>query len=92
MAIPTRVIAAIAAGLILTSSAALGDDAKPKTDTPTAAADNPSCLTQTGSLVSAKGKCRGTGRSFTNDDIKRTGKTTVAGALPLLDPALTVHH
>ena len=92
MAIPTRVTAAIAAGLILTSFAVLGDDAKPKTDTPTAAADNPSCLTQTGSLVSAKGKCRGAGRSFTNDDIKRTGKTTVAGALPLLDPAITVHH
>jgi len=92
MAIHTRVAAAIAAGLMFASSAAMSDDAKSKTEAHPPAADNPSCLTETGSLISAKGKCRGTGRSYSSDDIKRTGKTTVAGALPLLDPAITVHH
>jgi hypothetical protein len=92
MAIHTRVAAAFAAGLIFASSAAIGDDATPKTEKHSAAADNPSCLTQTGSRIGGKGKCRATGRSYTSDDLKRTGKSTLAGALPLLDPSITVHH
>jgi hypothetical protein len=92
MAIYTRIAVAIAAGLIFAGSAAVADDAKAKPDKPTAAAANPSCLTQTGSRISAKGKCRGTGRSYTSDDIKRTGATTVGEALPLLDPSIVVHH
>ncbi len=91
MAIYAR-IAGIAAGLIFAGSAALADDAKAKPEKQTAAAPNPSCLTQTGSRISAKGKCRGTGRSYTNDDMKRTGATTVGEALPLMDPSITVHH
>jgi hypothetical protein len=90
MVIRTRLTAAIAAGLILASSAAMGDDSKPKTDTPTAAADNPSCVSQTGSMISAKGKCRGNGHSYTKDDINRTGKTTLAGALSVLDPSISI--
>jgi hypothetical protein len=92
MAIHTRVIAAVAAGLIFASSAAIGDDAAPQPEKHAAAAENPSCLTHTGSRIGGKGKCRGTGRSYTSDDLKRTGKTTVGGALPLLDPSITVHH
>jgi len=92
MAIRTRIVAAVAAGLILASSAAIGDDATPQPEKHSAAAENPSCLTHIGSRIGAKGKCRGTGRSYTSDDLKRTGKTTVGGALPLLDPSITVHH
>jgi hypothetical protein len=91
MAIYTRIAAAIAAGLIFAGSAAIADDAKAKPEKPTAAAANPSCLTQTGSRIS-KGKCRGAGRSYTSDDMKRTGSTTVGDALPLLDPSIVVHH
>jgi hypothetical protein len=54
---------------------------------------NPSCLTQTGSRASVGGAtCTGTGQSFSSDDIGRTGATTVGQALPLLDPAITIHH
>jgi len=92
MVIYTRIAAGIAAALMFAGSAALADDAKPKPEKPAAAAQNPNCFTQTGSRISAKGKCRGTGRSYTNDDIRRTGATTVGEALPLLDPSITVHH
>jgi hypothetical protein len=92
MAIHTRIAGAIAAGLIFAGSAAVADDAKAKPERQTAAAQNPSCPTQTGSRIGVEGRCRGTGRSYTNDDIRRTGATTVGGALPLLDPLITVHH
>jgi len=92
MSIYTRMAAALAAGLIFASSAAIADDAKAKPEKQAAVPENPSCLTQTGSRIKAKGKCRGTGRSYTNDDMRRTGATTVGDALPLLDPSITVHH
>jgi hypothetical protein len=58
-----------------------------------ALAEDPACLTQTGSRIAASnGNCTAIGRSYSSDDISRTGATTAAGALPLLDPSLTVHH
>jgi hypothetical protein len=92
MAIHTCVIAAVAAGLIFASSVVLGDDAPPQATKQTVPVQNPNCLTHTGSRIDTKGKCRGTGRSYTSEDLARTGKTTVGGALPLLDPSITVHH
>lgn len=92
MAIHIRVVAAFAAGLVFVSSAAIGDDATPQPKKHSAAAAQPNCPAQTGSRISAKGKCRGPGRSYTSDDINRTGKATVGEALPLLDPSITVHH
>ena len=91
MAIHTHIIAA-AAGLVLASSVAIGDDAAPQTQKHSAAAENPTCLTQTGSRIAGKGKCRGTGRSYSSDDLRRTGDATVGGALRLLDPSITIHH
>ena len=90
MATQTHLAAALAAG-ILASFAAIGADAPPQPEKHSAAAENPSCLTHTGSRIGGKGKCRGSGRSYTSDDLKRTGASTVAGALPLLDPSITVH-
>jgi hypothetical protein len=92
MAFHTCIAAAVAAGLMLASSAAIGDDATPQPKKSSAATENPSCLTHTGSRIGGKGKCRGTGRSYTSDDLEQTGKTTVAEALALLDPSITVHH
>jgi hypothetical protein len=49
-------------------------------------------LTETGSRISpAPPKCRGIGRSYSSDDIQRTGQTSAADALGLLDPSVTVH-
>jgi hypothetical protein len=91
MAIYSRIAAAIAASLIFAGCTAVGSHTKAKPDGQTAAAENPSCLTQTGSRISVKGECRGTGRSYTNDDISGTGATTAGGALRLLDPSIIVH-
>jgi hypothetical protein len=56
-----------------------------------AAANNPNCLTSTGSRIPVTGTdCSATGRSYSNLDLQRTGATSVAGALPLMDPALTI--
>lgn len=96
----TRIAAAIAAGFILAGSAALGDDVKTKSETKqetkqdkaVTVARNPKCLTQTDNRSAVKGHCGVYGRSYTNDDMRRTGATTVAGALPRLDPSITIHH
>jgi hypothetical protein len=92
MHIHTRIVAAIAVGLIFVSSAAIGSDAKPKPQSYSAAAENASCLTQTGSRICVKGKSRGTGRYYTSEDMRRTGATTVGRALALLDPSIIVYH
>jgi hypothetical protein len=58
-----------------------------------AAANDPSCLTDTGSRVSlGPGQCRGVGRSYSGQDIQRTGATSAADALSLLDSSVTVRH
>ena len=92
MAIYTRIATGIAACLIFAGCATVADETKAKPEMRTVAAEkNPSCLSQTGSRISVKGECRGTGRSYTNDDINGTGATTAGGALRLLDPSITVH-
>ena len=52
---------------------------------------DPTCLTQTGSRISTPGQCRGVGRSYSNQDIERTGSTSAGDALALLDSSITVH-
>ena len=92
MGIYTRIAAAIAAGLIFVGSAAVAGDTKAKPEKQTAVAQNPSCLTQTGSRIAGDGtNCLAIGRSYTSDDISRTGATTVGDALRLMDPSITVH-
>jgi len=59
---------------------------------PVAAAATPGCVSDTGSRISTPGDCAGFGRSYSQEDMKRTGQTTVGGALPLLDPAISVSH
>ena len=52
-----------------------------------------SCLQTTGSLIPAKpGTCvtGAPGRSYSKDEIDRTGQPTLGPALQMLDPAVTV--
>jgi hypothetical protein len=85
-------IAAVTAVLIFAGAAAMADDMKPKAARPAAAAKDPACLTRTGSRIPVNGgRCSAIGRSYTTDDMKRTGATTVGGALRLLDPSITIH-
>jgi hypothetical protein len=50
------------------------------------------CNLSTGSRLPGGPGCAAPGRVYTQDDLKGTGKTTVAGALDILDPSITIHH
>jgi len=57
------------------------------------AAQDPSCLHDTGSrIANPTERCRGYGRSYTDKQIDETGATTVGDALRLLDPSIQVGH
>jgi hypothetical protein len=85
-----RIAVVIVAGATLFGCATTAENTKPKPAV-TAAAKDPTCLTETGSRISGASKCRGFGRAYSNDDIERTGQTSAADALGLLDPSITVH-
>ena len=52
------------------------------------------CLRETGSLIRAKpGHCLPvTGRSYSGDELRRTGSPNNARALQMLDPSISVGH
>jgi hypothetical protein len=57
-----------------------------------APAPTPGCVADTASRIPVKeGDCAGFGRTYTQQDIQRTGQPDTAQALRLLDPSLTVH-
>jgi hypothetical protein len=57
-----------------------------------APAPTPGCVPDTATRIPVKeGDCAGFGRTYTQQDIQRTGATDAAQALRLLDPSLTVH-
>ena len=50
------------------------------------------CVPQTASRIPvSSSECAGFGRTYTQDDIQRTGAVDPGQALRLLDPALTIH-
>ena len=86
----TLVICAVAsASVVGCSSTAPRGDAK----TASAAEVHP-CVLQTASRIPARPEeCSASpGRSYSENDVERTGKTQAGDALPLLDPSITVHH
>jgi hypothetical protein len=86
-----RVYTAIATALLLAACAATTQNVKPTVSA--AVAQNPACVTETGSRIPGdRGDCLAFGRSYTGDDIDRTGKVNVGDALQVLDPSITVHH
>ncbi len=84
-----RIAGAIVAAAALFGCASTTPNAKAKPAT-AAAVKDPTCLTETGSRIPGS-KCRGYGRSYSNEDIERTGTTSAGDALSLLDPSITVH-
>jgi hypothetical protein len=91
MSATVRFLSVAAAGLMLFGCAATPQN--PNSNAAASAAPNDrTCLTDTGSQIASKSSCRGYGRSYSSDDIDRTGKTTAGDALGLLDPSITVHH
>jgi hypothetical protein len=86
-----RIAVVIVAGAALFGCATTAENAKAKPAVSAAAGKDPTCLTETGSRLAGNSKCRGFGRSYSNEDIERTGQTSAADALALLDPSITVH-
>jgi hypothetical protein len=98
--------AALAFGLATAAVAAPQNQNTPTADQTAAAASNApqsnspikpgdrNCLRDTGSLIKPKpGQCLPvTGRSYSKQDIDRTGARTTAGALRELDPSVTIQH
>jgi hypothetical protein len=84
------ILGTFVAGLVLAGCAATAGNTKAGAERSAAVRTDPTCLTETGNPA-ASGACRGYGRSYSSDDIRRTGATTVGDALPLLDPSITVH-
>jgi hypothetical protein len=85
-----RIAAVIVSGLVLFGCAATPQN--PSKPAATAATQDSNCLTETGSRIpSHKAGCRGYGRSYSSEDIDRTGSTNAGDALSLLDPSITVH-
>jgi hypothetical protein len=87
MNINLRITAALGAAVIIAACSTA--PSKP----PTASADaaNPNCPTATGSAIpSTAGNCSTAGHSYSNEDIQRTGATSLAGALSTMSPSLQV--
>jgi hypothetical protein len=60
------------------------------TPKPVASATPAGCVRDTGSRLTPAGGCAGLGRSYSHEDLARTGQTTVSDALGQLDPTITV--
>jgi hypothetical protein len=87
-----RAASAIATFLVLAACMATTAGVKPNAAVPGPVADNPACLNHTASRIpDSAGGCSAFGRSYSNEDIQRTGSVTADEALRLLDPTVTVH-
>jgi len=78
------------------SASALGCSApQPRPDTRVAAdtAIRPCSVAAASRLPAKPGECSATpGRTYSQEDVQRTGQTNVGDALQMLDPSITVHH
>ncbi|MGB6353341.1 MAG: hypothetical protein WBF21_05135 [Steroidobacteraceae bacterium] len=78
---------------VISAAFVLTGCAMPSARTSAATARNSSCLTSTGTRVQVAGSdCSAIGRAYSSEDIDRTGATTTADALRLMDPSVTIHH
>jgi hypothetical protein len=88
MSIRMAAISSIAAAIALGACASTSGNSATK---PVAASQPAGCVSGDGSrIAAAQGNCAQFGRSYTQEDIQRTGETTVGGVLRDLDPAITV--
>jgi hypothetical protein len=79
-------------GCASTGNAPSRSNSPPVAATPVAATPA-GCVNQTGSLIPQKpGTCTAFGHSYSDTDMRNTGRTTVAGALQQLDPTINVLH
>jgi hypothetical protein len=87
-----RLTVAVAPLLILCACAGSKGNVKPDAPVTSAHQDIAGCLRGTGSHIpTSGGGCSAFGRSYSSEDINRTGYATAGGALRLLDPTVTIH-
>jgi hypothetical protein len=84
MSATMRFLGVAVSGVMLFGCAATTQNLNPKPPA-SAAIKDPNCLTETGSRVSSKSGCRGYGRSYSYDDMQRTGSFFPAESLSILD-------
>jgi hypothetical protein len=79
---------------VVSACAACASTSQPRLDAKTADASQQPCAAASASRIPAKpGHCAPfPGRSYSQQDIDRTGQSQVGDALPMLDPSITVHH
>jgi len=71
---------------------ARADDVPPSRLTTLDPIQAPFCLKDTGTRIPQKARpCSTAGHSYTDNDIKQTGASSVGDALHLLDPSITIH-
>jgi hypothetical protein len=88
-----KICTGIAAATVLLAACATPPLANTAVSTQGQAAQDPSCLHDTGSRIAdPTQRCRGFGRVYTSTQIDATGATTVGEALRLLDPSIQVGH
>jgi len=85
-------LALVILGALLCTAIANADDAKPAPQ-PAHASSPSTCMRDTATRIKlAPGECSASaGRSYSKEDVDRTGKTTAGGALRLMDPSVTIH-
>ena len=87
-----RTVNAIAAGLLLAACTAGNTSLKPNSAASQPLVQNRACPNQTASLIPrSAASCSAFGRTYSSDEIFRTGATTPGQALQLLDPTVMVH-
>ena len=99
----TRIVASLVSCLLLCGSAlavtpvamqtSVDIEAKSKTAVDAVAVEQSehACLRQTGSRIHHRAGTCAFGRSYSGDDLRRTGANDVAHGLQLLDPAISAH-
>lgn len=84
-------VTTVLCGILVSQNIAAAEHADAKKQNPPNKAEATRCVTSTGSRIPTNlGACSARGRSFSADDIQMTGATTVAQALRLLDPSVTI--
>jgi hypothetical protein len=85
-----RVMGALVSLVVVCACAAPNAAAKRDVARNSATQSDASCLRDTGSRIPSSTGCSAFGRSYSSDDIDRTGSTTVSRSLQLLDPSVAV--
>lgn len=86
------IAACLLGSVALIADVAYADDAKPTAPQAKPAAPKPGCTHDTGTRLRRNTDgCPGVGKSYSKDDLYRTGEPNAGGALRQLDPSITSH-